>query len=338
MVQLIIALRHRLRRRDPLGEFGPVAILRALRIHPAAEPPLPSRATIANVLKRHGLVHDTRRIRRPPPPPGWHLPPVAQARAELDAFDVIEGLVIQDVGEVQVLNAISLHGRLVGTFLAATVTAQFTRQCLVTHWRAHGLPQFAQFDNDLRFHGPHHQPDRLGSVTLLCLALGVTPVFAPPREHGLQNHIESYNSLWEAKVWSRFHHASLSQLRLRSDRFVAAHHLKCQDRQDTAPPRCPWPPARQNPQADPTVIFIRRTDDQGRLRVLAHSFRVEPLWQRRLVRCEVGLRSHTIKCFGLRRSQPEVQPLLATYQATQQIALFNTYLRRIALTNSTYAA
>jgi hypothetical protein len=39
-------------------------------------------------------------MRRPAPPPGWHLPDVATARAELDSFDVIEGLVIQGVGEV----------------------------------------------------------------------------------------------------------------------------------------------------------------------------------------------------------------------------------------------
>ena len=337
MVDRILALRHRLRHRDALGEYGPVAILRALRAQSPPGQPLPSRPTIANVLKRHGLVGGTRRLRRPPPPPGWHLPELAAARVELDSFDVVEGLVIQDVGEVQVFNGISLHGSLCGTFLAPTVTAQFTQDSLLAHWRAHGLPTYAQFDNDLRFHGPHHHPDRLGSVSLFCLALGVTPVFAPPREHGIQNQIESFNHLWQVKVWNRFHHASRAQLRHRSDRFVAAHHVKSQDRQETAPARLPWPPDRLPARADPKVIFIRRTDDEGRVSLLASRFLVNAAWNHRLVRCEVHLRSQTIHCFGLRRSQPDHQPLLVTYHANSHIAHFAEYRRRIAAANSSYA-
>ena len=337
MVERILALRHRLRQHDIWGEYGPVAILRALRAECPVGYPLPSRATIANVLKRHGLVGGTRRLRRPPPPPGWHLPDVAASRAELDSFDVIEGLVIQGVGEVQVLNAISLHGGLCGSFLDVTITAQFTQNSLLAHWRTHGLPVYAQFDNDLRFHGPHHHPDRLGSVALFCLALGVTPVFAPPREHGLQNQIESFNNLWQTKVWERFHHSHRAQLRRRSDRFVAAHHLKSQERQEAAPPRLFWPPERLPARADPKAIFIRRTDDQGRVRLLANAFSVDSLWKHRLVRCEVHLRSQTIHCFGLRRTQPDLQPLLVSYHATRNIAQFADYLCHVTAANSTYA-
>jgi hypothetical protein len=337
IVERIVRRRHRLRHRDVLGEYGPVAILRTLRAESPPDQPLPSRTTLANVLKRQGLVERPRRWRRPPPPPGWHLPDVAAARAELDSFDVVEGRIIQAVGEIQVLNAISLHGGLCGSFLDPTVTAQFTQDSLLAHWRAHGLPAYAPFDNDLRFHGPHHHPDRLGSVALFCLALGVTPVFAPPREHGLQNQSESFNHLWQAKVWERFRHANRAQLRLRSDRFVAAHHLKSQERQETAPARLHWPPDRLPVRAAPKVIFIRRTDDQGRISLLANRFQVDPFWKHRLVRCEVHLRSQTIHCFGLRRAQPDHQPLLVTYQATTHITQFGEYLRLITTANSSYA-
>jgi hypothetical protein len=337
MINRILTLRHRLRHQDALGEFGPVAILRNLRAESSVEQPLPSRTTIANVLKRRGLIEYSRRVRRPPPPPGWHLPDVAAARAELDSWDVVEGLVIQSVGEIQILNAISLHGGLSGSFLHPTVTAQFTQECLLDHWHQHGLPTYAQFDNDLRFHGPHHHPDRLGSVALFCLALGVIPVFAPPREHGIQNQIESYNNLWQAKVWERFHHASTAQLRYRSNRFVAAHHIKSQERQETAPPRQQWPPDRLPVDADPKVIFIRRTDDQGVARLLANRIQVDPFWRNRLVRCEVYLRSQTIHCYALRRSQPVVQPLLVSYRATTQITQFAGYIHSVVDANSTYA-
>ena len=36
------------------------------------------------------------------------------------------------------------------------------------------------------------EPDAIGRLTRLCLALGIIPVFAPPREPGLQNAIEGF--------------------------------------------------------------------------------------------------------------------------------------------------
>ena len=83
-------------------------------------------------------------------------------------------------------------------------TAKKTVQTLVAHWREHGLPAYAQFDNDTIFQGAHQYRDTFGRVTRLCLQLGVTPVFAPPRETGFQAAIESYNGRWQAKVWRRF--------------------------------------------------------------------------------------------------------------------------------------
>ena len=87
-----------------------------------------------------------------------------------------------------------------------------TLASLVEHWRAVGLPGYAQFDNDMIFQGTHRYPDALGRVIRLCLSLGVVPVFVPPRETGFQAMIESYNGWWQAKVWSRFQHANLEDL------------------------------------------------------------------------------------------------------------------------------
>jgi hypothetical protein len=41
-----------------------------------------------------GALDGQRRVRRLPPPRGWYLPEVAQDRAELDSFDIIEGLAL----------------------------------------------------------------------------------------------------------------------------------------------------------------------------------------------------------------------------------------------------
>jgi hypothetical protein len=139
---------------------------------------VPSIRTINRILDRRGALDGRHRTRRPAPPRGWYLPDVAAARAELDSFDVVEGLVIKDGPEIEVLNGVSLHGGLVVSWPTATaVTAVFTVESLTTHWREVGLPRYAQFDNAMIFQGTHRYPDALGQVIRLCLSLEVVPVW-----------------------------------------------------------------------------------------------------------------------------------------------------------------
>ena len=72
------------------------------------------------------------------------------------------------------------------------------------------------------FKAPHHFANTVGAISL-CLQLTVTPVFVPPFEHGMQNTIESFNALWQAKLWQRCRVGGVSELQMRSDRYIAAH-------------------------------------------------------------------------------------------------------------------
>src|SRR3954465_1963068 len=89
---LVLITRRELKGTSDLGEFGAAAIRRALV--DLGVTPLPTIRTIGRILERRGAL-DGRRVRRPAPPPGWYLPDVADRRAELDSFDIVEGLVIQ---------------------------------------------------------------------------------------------------------------------------------------------------------------------------------------------------------------------------------------------------
>ena len=95
---LVLSIRQQLRDTSDLGEFGAQAIHRALLDQGIADPPSPR--TIGRILERRGALDYRHRVRRPPPPRGWYLPDVAGGRAELDSFDVVEGLVIR--GGIQV--------------------------------------------------------------------------------------------------------------------------------------------------------------------------------------------------------------------------------------------
>ena len=308
---LVLTIRQQLRDTSDLGEFGAAAIHQELLTQGVADPP--SIRTIGAIVQRRGALDYHRRVRRPPPSPGWYVPAVADARVELDSFDIVEGLVIQGGSSVEVLNGISLHGGLVMSWPQTNITANFVVKAVVEHWRAVGLPGYVQFDNDPIFEGAQVHPDTLGRVTRTCLSLGVIPVFVPPREMGFQAAIEGFNGLWQAKVWARFHYESLVGVQAQSARYVAAHRQRAAARIEAAPARRPFPGCWQlDLQAHPQgrLIFVRRSNAQGEVQLLGRTFAVDPLWPHRLVRAEVDLKKQRIGFYRLRRRAPDQQPLV----------------------------
>lgn len=317
-----LALREKLRKESDLGEYGAEAIRSELIKQGYTD--VPSARTINRILERRGVFDGCRRVRRNPPPWGWYLPLVAEGLAELDQFDVTSGFVIEGGTEIETLNGISLHGALVGSWPHTAIDAKFVAKALTEHWRAFGCPAYAQFDNDTRFQGPHQYKGVVSRVMRLCLSLGVTPVFAPPRETGFQAAVESFNNRWQQKVWERFHHDSPSDLKVRSDRYVAAARAKWALRQEGAPKRHPIPKDwGLDLQARPKgmIIFLRRTDGAGQVHMLGHVIKVQEYWVHRLVRAEVDLDAGCIKFYSLRRRDPSQQDLLITvpYQLPNRV-------------------
>src|SRR5439155_579771 len=82
----------------------------------------------------------------------------ASRGARVDSFDIIEDLNIQRGSFVNVLTAISLHGGLCEAWPKTQITAKNTLDSLLSHWRGHGLPTYAKFDNDPVFQGTHAWP------------------------------------------------------------------------------------------------------------------------------------------------------------------------------------
>jgi hypothetical protein len=293
-----------------LGAIGAEAIRQALAEQGLAEPP--SLRTINRILARRGALDGRKRTRRPPPPKGWYLPDVAGALAELDQIDIVEGLVIKGGPQVEVLNGVSLHGGLVVSWpVASPVTAAMTVQSLTEHWREVGLPGYAQFDNDMIFHGTHRYPDALGRVLRLCLSLAVVPVLVPPRETGFQAMIESYNGWWQAKVWSRFQHHNLADLQGHSQRYVTALLKQRAARIEAAPDRRPFPAnwrldLKKRPRG--RLVYLRRSNGDSEVILLGQTWPLGQVWPNRLVRCEVDLDKDKIRFFTLRRKDPTCQP------------------------------
>lgn len=307
----VLTLRTQLRDESALGEFGAAAIRREMER--VGEEDIPSLRTIGYILERTGALDYRRRVRRPPPPLGWYLPDLAGRVAEMDEFDFVEGLVIKGGREVEVLNVISLHGGLCQSWPDDGYDTKLALKAILQHWRKWGLPDYAQFDNDNRFQGPHQHADTIGRVIKMCLGLGVVPVFAPPREHGLQNAIESFNGKWQEKVWARFEHQSLGGLLKQSDRYIEAKIVRSAARRDGAPGRREFPAHWEfdaQKKVRGRIIYIRRTNDKGEASVLGHQFAVDERWVHRLVRCEVDIDAKVMRFYALRRNAPDQQPML----------------------------
>jgi len=306
---LILKARTNLAQGD-LGAIGADAIRQALVDQGVAK--VPAVRTINRILGRRGALDGNKRTRRPPPPTGWYLPDVAAGTAELDSIDIVEGLVIKDGPQIEVLNGVSLHGGLVVSWpVASPVTAAMTVQSLVEHWRQVGLPDYAQFDNDMIFHGTHRYPDALGRVLRLCLSLDVVPVLVPPRETGFQAMIESYNGWWQTKVWSRFQHQDLEDLQGHSQRYVTALRKQRTARIEAAPDRRPFPSdwkldLKKRPSG--RLVYLRRSNPQSEVTLLGKPWPLGQVWPNRLVRGEVDLDSEKIRFFTLRRKDPTSQP------------------------------
>ncbi len=308
----ILRTRVTLRKRSVLGEYGADAIKAALGEN-SERPAVVSRSTINRVLERRGALDTAHRQRRPAPPKGWYLPDLARAEVDMDSFDFIVDLKIANGPLVSLLTGISLHGALAEAWVMPERRTTTTLSALLERWQAWGLPAYAQFDKDTVFQGPHQFADSVGRVSRLCLALGVIPVFAPPREPGLQNAIEGFNALWQSKVWARHHCRNIAALERVSANYIAAHRNKTAHRRDAAAARRPL---SKHFTFDPkaalqgVMIFIRRSNERGSVNLLGRDYPVDKNWPHRLVRCEVNFTHCGIRFYALRRRDPEDQPLL----------------------------
>jgi len=208
----------------------------------------------------------------------------------------------------------SLHGGLPDAWPDVATTAVKAVRAIGGRWQAFGLPAYAQFDNDTRFIGGNRWPDSIGPVIRMCLALGVTPVFAPFREVGFQAGVESLNGRWQGKVWGRFRGPTLADLQARSAAYIAAARRRSAVRIEAAPARRPFPDEPVDLRKPPAgrMVFLRRTTESATTSILGHRIQVARTWPHRLIRADLDLDAGEIRIFALRRREPGQQPLLTT--------------------------
>jgi hypothetical protein len=157
------------------------------------------------------------------------------------------------------------------------------------------------------------KPNTVGKVIRLCLSLDVVPVFVTPYEQGFQGKIERFNGELQTHFWRRKIFKNLKQITSALKEWVLVHRLTHQETILTAPKRRSFPKRRQRNDDAPLhgkIIYLRRTDGEGRIRFLEREFLVSEHWINRLVRAEVDLDKESITFYRLRRQEPNKQDVL----------------------------
>ena len=95
---------------------------------------------------------------------------------------------------------------------------------LLRCWKAIGLPDFLQLDNELSFRGSNRHPRSPGLVIRLCLYFGVQPVFIPIGEPWRNGTIEKFNDTYNKKFFRRQWFPSYSMLKRQSKNFQRFHN------------------------------------------------------------------------------------------------------------------
>jgi len=95
---------------------------------------------------------------------------------------------------------------------------------LLRCWKAMGLPDFLQLDNELSFRGSNRYPRSPGLVIRLCLFFGVQPVFIPLGEPWRNGVIEKFNDTYNKKFFRRQWFPSYLMLKRQSKNFQRFHN------------------------------------------------------------------------------------------------------------------
>jgi hypothetical protein len=311
----VLRVRQFLKDKSILGLFGADTIRNTMIERGDRE--VPSRRTIVNIIKRHGLVDHRVRRRYPSPPPGWYLQDLVSKSAELDSGDIVEKLYLLGGQEVQLFNVISLHGSLLYSVADKVITSEIVVDALTEHWRTFGLPRYVQFDNDMVFQG-NRKKNTIGRVIRFCLSLGVIPVFTPPYEQGFQGKIERFNGEIQRKFWRRKYFKNIRNVKERLKEYVLEHRLHQQSTIVTAPPRRVFPKRWNYHETtlklrkNAMIIYLRRTDEHGSISVLENDFLVSRQWLNRLVRAEIDLVKGVIRFYALIRDDWKKYRLIKT--------------------------
>jgi hypothetical protein len=214
VVEAILRTRKRLERCE-FANRGAEAV--RFELHSEGFEPLPSQSTIDRVLRRAGH-NDTRVASRKGTRPCWS--PSVSTPGKWQQADWVGPRWLGPAVSFSSLNVVDVGG---GAGWADQHPNQ--RLCVALEaltdsaWPRIGIPQHLSVDGAFAIQSPFRKLNPFNSFVRGCLLFGVELIVAPPNELGWQNHIESFNNLWQDRTLRRHHYTTVEEMRASSQRF-----------------------------------------------------------------------------------------------------------------------
>jgi putative transposase len=212
IVRLIVQTRRRLVK-QPVGLIGARAIRRELRQLRLGRQ-LPSLTTIKRVLATYDLL--PRRSNRPP----TYFPhPLTTLTGRLHAMDWTCRY-LEDGPQVFAFHTLNLRTRACAQTIATDKRTATVREHVLHAWKALGIPDYLQLDNDAAFCGGYKVPRVFGQFVRLCLFVGIELIFLPVAEPERNGDVEQLNHLWGHAFFDKRHFRSPAHVGRASPAFV----------------------------------------------------------------------------------------------------------------------
>jgi len=185
-------------------------------------------------------------------------------------------------------------------------------QSLLRGWKAIGLPDFLQLDNELSFRGSNRYPRSPGLVIRLCLHFGVQPVFIPVSEPWRNAVVESFNDTYNKKFFRRQWFHSYVHLKRQSKNFQRFHNryhryscLKGKTPSEVIK-QCPFPIKTLGPNTkiptiedipDGNIILVRFIRSDCVLNIFGETFKVPKDLVYSYVKAVIVTEIHTLQLY-----------------------------------------
>lgn len=164
--------------------------------------PLPSLSTIERILRQHG--YPTRPPHRRTGSGEPYPAPRARFPGDVQQTDLVGPRHLRGpkgVTRFYSAHTVAVVGRGAATSQGRHKTAELLGKHFVQAWRWLGVPLVSQMDNAMAATGGGRHPYGFSWVMRLHLLLGVRLLFIPPSEPGRNAYVESFNGLWQERVF-----------------------------------------------------------------------------------------------------------------------------------------
>lgn len=212
---------------DKLSYIGAPSI--RARLKKESIQPIPGISTIEQVLREAGMTQ----------------PRVVQAEQKV-VYPQLRPSLVHQLVQVDIVPRYLSGGTLVACFNGIDVVSRFpdgqqyadkstdsALDFLLHLWRAVGIPQYTQVDNESSFCGGRTHPGVVGRVARLALLVGTELVFSPFYSPECNGFVERFHQDYSANVWEKVTMQDLKDVRQASAAFfpryrASEHHSQLQ--------------------------------------------------------------------------------------------------------------